>query len=108
MLKKLLEAFTSVSGSHRTDARYEAGRIARRCTIGLELSGDEIFRILGTRALLIYQAADDPKAMKDDQLASTIELLKGMASELAQLEASRGLRKRITEAYRAESLGRST
>lgn len=108
MLKKLLEAFVSVSGSHRTDVRYESRRIARRCTIGFELSGDQAFRSLGTRSLLIHQAAEDPNAVKQDQLSSTIELLKAMASELQQLEASSGLRDRITEAYRAESASRRT
>lgn len=108
MFRKVLEAFTSVSGSRRTDARYEASRIARRCTIAFELSGDEAFRTLGRRALLTHQAVDDPGAAADNQLSATIALLKEMAAELDGLENARGLRQRVSAAIRARAVAKES
>jgi hypothetical protein len=100
MLKRLFQAFTTLSGSHRTDARYEGGRIARRCAIGFELSGDQAFRKLGRQAFLTREAVQDTKAVQDDQLPTTIEMLKAMAKELEQLESYHSLKERISEVYR--------
>jgi len=98
MLKKLFESLTTLTGSKRTDARYEAGRISRRCTIAYNISRDDAFAKLVSEADHIRNLVEDPNF---DQVSIVVDKLKAMGKELQYLEAAQGLRDRISNAYLA-------
>lgn len=105
LLRKLFESITTLTGSKRGDAEFEARSIAHRSTIGHNLSGDESFAKLATLAIEIDELLSDHERTTDSQVSSIVDRLKPMRGQLHILEARHDLKDRISKACLARNTG---
>lgn len=105
MLKRLFESITTLTGSKRSDAQFDANSIANRSIIGRNLTNDELFTSPATLAVEIYDLLKSPQHIADDQMSSIIDKLKSIRDELNILEARFGVANRVSEACLALNTG---
>lgn len=95
MLRKLIESFTTLTGSVRGDAKLLSGRIARRCAVAFELCGHERFDRMRAQALITREVVEDTGRCTDNQARVILKMLIEMEKEMAQLQQSLGIRDKI-------------
>lgn len=103
MFRKLIESITTLSGSARGDAKNLAGRIAKRCATAFELSGDDVFRTMGSQALAAREVVEDMQRCTDEQARVTLKALISIEKEVVQLAIARGLRGKVAGDSKADS-----